>query len=161
MKTRALPCRPALCLLLAGLLLAGGCQFFKDLKNQMYPPPEPATVALPPQAASGDQPPEEDPWVTTMILDESLLRRVTVESTQARRTPSGHLEVWAMLRNQTNQAVQVEGRVQFFDRKRAPVEGPTAWKRIFLPPHGLQAYYGYSTGTKGAQLYYVEIREAR
>lgn len=87
--------------------------------------------------------------------------KIAVESNNARRTPTGTLEVWAVLRNRTDYALQVEGRTQFFDSSEAPVEGPTAWQRVHLPPNSVGNYKEYSTAIEGISYYYVEIREGR
>jgi len=87
--------------------------------------------------------------------------KIAVESTSARRTPTGTLEVWAVLRNRTDYPLQIEGRTQFFDRDEAPVEGPTAWQRVHLPPQGVATYKELSTKVQEIAYYYVEIREGR
>jgi len=108
---------------------------------------------------------------TVNILDKSLQDwhgdpeqkrgKIAVEATNARRTPTGTVEVWATLRNRTDHALQLEGRSQFFDRDEAPVEGPTAWQRVFLPPNGVGVYKERSTKVMEVGYYYVEIREGR
>lgn len=87
--------------------------------------------------------------------------KIAVESTGSRRTPTGTLEVWAVLRNRTDHDLQVEGRVQFFDSNRSPVEGPTAWQRIMLPPNSVTTYKEFSTKVRNISYYYIEIREGR
>ena len=84
-----------------------------------------------------------------------------MESTNGRRTPTGTIEVWAVLRNRTDSPLQIEGRAQFFDADRAPAEGPTAWQRVFLPPNGVATYKEASTKVLQIAHYYIEIREGR
>ncbi len=108
---------------------------------------------------------------TVNILDKSLedwqggekgkKGKIAVESTNARRTPSGTVEVWTVLRNRTDFPLQIEGRTQFFDRDQAPVEGPSAWKRVFLPPNSVATYKETSTKVMEIGYYYIEIREGR
>lgn len=86
--------------------------------------------------------------------------KIAVESQGARRTATGTLEVWAALRNRTDYPLQIEGRVQFFDRDKVPVEGPTAWQRVQLPPNSVATYKENSTKVDVAY-YYTEIREGR
>jgi hypothetical protein len=87
--------------------------------------------------------------------------KIAVESHDARRTPTGTLEVWAVLRNRTDFPLQIEGRTQFFDQDQAPAEGPTAWQRVHLPPQGTGVYREFSTKIEEIAYYYVEIREGR
>jgi|GEM_PF-460560 hypothetical protein len=112
------------------------------------------------------------------ILDQSLQRyyiwentvtgpieigkkgKIAVESVGVKRSPTNTLEVYAMLRNRTQYPLQVQARCQFFDSVRAPVEGPTAWQRIMLPPGSVAPYKEFSVRTD-ASYYYVEIREGR
>lgn len=99
------------------------------------------------------------------ILDRSLQSerggKLAIESTTSRRTPTDTLEAIAVIRNRTNYQQVIEGRVQFFDAAGVPLEGPTAWKRIFLDPNGISAYREFSTRTADVANYYIEIREAR
>jgi hypothetical protein len=87
--------------------------------------------------------------------------KIAVESTNSRRTETGTLEAWAILRNRTDHDLQLEGRTQFFDADKAPAENPTAWQRIFLPPQSVATYKDSSTKIDGIGYYYVEIREGR
>jgi len=108
---------------------------------------------------------------TVNILDDSLQDwqgdekdrrgKIAVESTNSRRTETGTVEVWAILRNRTDHPLQLEGRVQFFDQTQAPVEGPTAWQRIYLPPNAVATYTEISTRVMDVGNYYIEIREGR
>ena len=93
------------------------------------------------------------------LLNDILKKKVAVEKIDSRRTPAQTVEVWAQLRNRTDYTLQVEGRVQFFDAKETPIEGPTGWTRIILPPNGINTYRGYSTKIKDIAYYYIEIRE--
>lgn len=100
-----------------------------------------------------------------VILDDSLQSRrggkIAVESQGARRTATGTLEVYAVFRNRTDYPLQIEGRVQFFDQDKVPVEGPSAWQRVYLQPNAVQAYREASTRVHDVAHYYVEIREGR
>jgi len=93
--------------------------------------------------------------------EEERWSKITVESTNSRRTPTGTLEVWGVLRNRTDYPLQVEGRTTFFDQYEVPVEKPTAWRRIMLPPNGITAYKEFSTRMDEVAFYYIEIREGR
>jgi len=87
--------------------------------------------------------------------------KIAVESTNSRRTPTGTLEAWAILRNRTDYALQIEGRIHFFDADRVPVEPPTAWQRVYLPPQSVDTYKECSTKSSEVTYYYIEIREGR
>jgi hypothetical protein len=106
----------------------------------------------------------DPPWAEAISAgpkEENKRSKIAVESTNSRRTATGTLEVWAILRNRTDFPLQIEGRTQFFDEAKAPAEGPTAWKRLFLPPQSVATYREYSTKVEGIGFYYVEIREGR
>lgn len=118
-----------------------------------------------------DAPQAQIRWNSVAIIDDSLENwhgrewekkgKIAVEATNARRTPTGTVEVWATLRNRTDFPLQIEGRTQFFDSGKAPVEGPTAWQRVFLPPNAVAAYKETSTKVMEIGYYYIEIREGR
>lgn len=86
--------------------------------------------------------------------------KIAVENVGVKRSPTNNLEAYAVLRNRTDYPLQVQGRVQFFDEMRAPVEGPSAWKQIFLSPNSVSSYKEFSTKQE-ASFYYIEIREGR
>lgn len=85
---------------------------------------------------------------------------VAVEATGARRTPTGTLEVFATLRNRTRTDIFLEARVQFLDEAQNVVEGPSAWRQLFLPANGVATYRESSMGIDNAY-YYGEIRKVR
>jgi hypothetical protein len=87
--------------------------------------------------------------------------KIAIESTNSKRTPTNTLEVWAVLRNRTDYPLQIEARTQFFDSNKVPIEGPTAWQRVHLPPQSLDTYREFSTKTGEISYYYIEIREGR
>ena len=108
---------------------------------------------------------------SVVILDRSLQDwkggdgrkrgKIAVEKTDARRTETGTVEAWAILRNRTDHPLQIEGRTQFFDESQAPLEGPSAWQRVQLPPNSVATYRENSTNTDRVKHYYIEIREGR
>lgn len=102
---------------------------------------------------------------TAVILDRSLQNensgKLAIESTNSRRTATDTLEAFAVIRNRTNYPQVIEGRVQFFDAAGVPIEGPSAWKRVFLDPNAISAYREFSVRTADVAAYYIEIREAR
>lgn len=86
--------------------------------------------------------------------------KIALESTGARRSQTGTVEAWALLRNRTNKALNIEARVQFFDTAQTPLEGPTAWERLFMAPNSIATYKEFSTGIQNVSYYYIEVREA-
>ena len=101
-----------------------------------------------------------------VILDPELQAvdgpgKIAVESTGSRRTLSGTLEVWALIRNRTNYPLQIEGRTNFFDAQQAPSDMSTAWKRIYLPPLSVTTYKAQSLQVYDISYYMVELREGR
>jgi len=99
------------------------------------------------------------------FIDPSLQslagQAISVETTTSRLTPTGTVEAIAVLKNQTNYPLQVEGRVQFFDAQEIPIDGPTAWQRLHLNPNGVETFRGYSSKVEGIQHFYIELREGR
>lgn len=102
---------------------------------------------------------------SVVILDKSLQDRragkLAVENSGARRTATGTVEAYAVIRNRTDYPLQIEARTQFFDELGAPVEGPTQWQRLYLDPQSISAYRELSTLVHGISHYYIEIREGR
>lgn len=103
-----------------------------------------------------------------VILDRSLQEadrgkragKIAVERHGAARMTSGALQTHATFRNRTDFTQQLECRVQFFGSQEEPVEGPSAWQRIILPPLGVGTYQE-SSMVNHAAYYYVEVREGR
>ncbi len=104
------------------------------------------------------------------ILDKSLQdwsgrgdrkSKIAIERTNAKRTPTGTLQAWAVIRNRTDHPLQVEGRVSFFDAEQAHAEGPTPWQRLYLDPNSAVTFRENSTHVSGVSYYYIELREAR
>ena len=100
-----------------------------------------------------------------VILDDSLQSsrsgKIAIESHGARRTASGTVEAFAVIRNRTDYPLQIEARVQFFDADKVPVEGPTAWQRVYLEANSVNAYREASTRVHDVAHFLVEIREGR
>jgi len=100
---------------------------------------------------------------TVVILDKSLQDRKTgklaVENSGARRTATGTVEAYAVIRNRTDHPLQIEGRTQFFDSMGIPLGAPSQWQRLYLDPQSINGYRELSTGTGEVAHYYIEIRE--
>jgi hypothetical protein len=94
-------------------------------------------------------------------LGPGQVTKIAVEAQGARRTEGNTIvAVFATFRNRTDYPLQLEGRVQFFDGDKFPIEGPTAWQRIFLPANGVASYKETPTRIDAVH-YYTEIREGR
>lgn len=87
--------------------------------------------------------------------------KISIQQTQSDRTETGTMQVWTILRNHTNFPLQIEGRTQFFDSEKTPVEEMTAWQRVQLPPKSIGTYKVRSTLKDKAKYFYIEIREGR
>ena len=99
-------------------------------------------------------------WNNVSLLDRSIENKIFVETSNSRRTATGTLEVWSILRNRTDYPMQLEARVSFYDADQAPVEGSTAWNRIYLAPNATAHYREYST-RNDIGFYHIEVREGR
>jgi hypothetical protein len=152
-----------------GLLLGlAGCQTqmaavepqaicnFNALVAQRQAAPAPAEA--PAQPAAG---PTLMPLNSIAITDVAITNKVWVEATNARRTPTGTVEVWARFVNCTDFPLQIEGRTHFLDESRGPVEPVSAWQRVMLPPRTFAVYQESSTNVSAVRFYYVEVREGR
>lgn len=108
---------------------------------------------------------------TVVILDRELqdvpgpisrrAGKITVERHGGVRLPTGAMEVYATIRNRTDFPQQLELRTQFFGSQQEPVEGPSAWQRVMLPPLGISTYKSSSMAFNNVDYYYVEVREGR
>lgn len=93
------------------------------------------------------------------VTDSRISNKVLVQSTNAKRLEGGQVQVLARMVNCTDYALQVEGRTHFLDETQAPVERPTAWSRVYLPPHTIGTYQTTSTRRGQVDTYYIELRE--
>lgn len=160
--------RAAALLAIAGLSLAG-CQ--TNLREGAAPPIRVTQVPAVRYNSVGivDKSLEDwngrtfDPsWVEYLWPQEKQKRsKIAVEATNSRRTPTGTLEVWAMVRNRTDRNLQIEGRVHFYDGEHVECEPVSAWRRLHLPPQAVDTYREASTRIHEVAYYYIEIREGR
>lgn len=100
-------------------------------------------------------------WNNVSLLDRSIKNKVFVEATNSRRTATGSLEVWAIFRNRTDYPLQLQARASLFDATQAPLEGPTMWQRVMLPPNGISNYKLMFTSRLDSGYYNIEVREGR
>jgi hypothetical protein len=160
-------------ILLAGLFVvgfaAGGCQQVVAARVEPMPVCNfNALMAVPPPGApapahvsmeAGNL--TEMPVNSVSITDAAITNKVMVQSANARRQPTGTVEVWTRLVNCTDFPLQIEGRTHFLDEGQAPVEEASAWVRLFLSPRSYGVYKESSIDVTRVRSYYVEIREGR
>jgi hypothetical protein len=150
-------------------LIAGfaGCQTATIIEPQpicnfsaMTAPP-PGAAPTPAEVPAAPAPPLTMPLNAVNVTDFRLTNKIMVESTNARRHPTGTVEVWTRLVNCTDFPLQVEGRTHFLDEVRSPVEDVSAWHRIFLPARSYGVYNESSANVNRVRFYYVELREGQ
>ncbi len=95
------------------------------------------------------------------ITDLTITNKVMVQMTNARRLPSGDVEVFARLVNCTDYPLQVEGRTLFLDARQVDAEPVTAWSRVHLPVRAFASYSTRSTSGMDVSSYLIELREGR
>jgi hypothetical protein len=99
-----------------------------------------------------------------VILDKYLQSdkqgRIAVESQGARRNPTGTVRVVAQLRNRTEDELRVRARVSFFDAGYAPIDQPSAWQLLVMPPNSIAKYEENSLDAAQVAHYLIEIKGA-
>ena len=138
-------------LMLAALVLAAACAEY-DVREGSFAPVRVRDENLPGTQVR---------WNNVSLLDASIQNKIFVEGTNSRRTPTGTLEVWALFRNRTDYPLQIECRASFYDSTYAPVEGPTGWQRLFLPPNATAHYTNVFSTQVEIGYYNIEVREGR
>lgn len=118
-------------------------------------------VAVPSLLPQGASPLIEMPLNSVNITDFSIINKVYVRAVNARRTPTGTVEVYSQVINCTDFPLNAEARAQFYDAAQAPSEPVSAWKRFALPPRSSNTYRESSIGTQSAQYYMIELRETK
>jgi len=84
--------------------------------------------------------------------------KIEIDRTHITTAGNNLPQVIVVIRNRTDHPLQVEGRTSWFDPAGIPVDGPSAWQRVFLPPNSVNTYRETSISNQATQ-YYVEIRE--
>ena len=117
-------------------------------EGEVLVPPNPGTVS-------------PMPLNTVNITDQAIIQKVIVQASNASRTPTGTVEVWARLVNCTDFPLQIEGRTNFLTAAQAPAEQPTAWTRVMLPARAIGTYSAKSIASDQVATYLIEIREGQ
>ena len=84
--------------------------------------------------------------------------RVSVQRSGIKPSDTGLPEVWVMLKNHSSSAVQLEGRVQFFDQDKSPSENMSAWQRVYVPANSTVVYKEFAI-KRTSSYYQIEFRE--
>ena len=84
--------------------------------------------------------------------------RVSVQRSGIKPSDTGLAEVWVMLKNHSSSAVQLEGRVQFFDQAKSPSENMSAWQRVYVPANSTVVYKELAIN-RSSSYYQIEFRE--
>ena len=101
----------------------------------------------------------EMPLNTVNVTDGNLLRKIMVQATNASRTETGQVEVWARLVNCTDFALVVEARTNFLTATQAPAEPVTAWNRQVVAGHQIFTYTTKSISGPNVASYLIEVRQ--
>mgnify|MGYP001402997557 CR=1 FL=1 len=99
-------------------------------------------------------------FANTVISNERTIVKVTAERFGSKRTDTGTLRAWTVVKNRTDHDLQVEGRVIFFDQDLIPLGDTTAWKRMHIPANGIGTYRDSSLSFDASH-YVIELREGR
>jgi hypothetical protein len=118
-------------------------------------------AAAPSRVPGGESPLLEMPLNSVNVTDYAIINKVYVRTVNARRTPTGTVQVYTQIVNCTDFPLNAEARVQFYDAGQAPSEPVSAWKRFALPARTSNTYSENSIGTQSAAFYMVELRETK
>ena len=119
-------------------------------------------VAVPAVVPGQQSPLTEMPLNSVNITDAAVINKLYVHSVNARRSPTGTVEIWSQIVNCTDFPLMAELRTQFFDGSQYPSEPVSAWKRLALDPRTTNTYRELSIGSGAKVAYYlVELREGR
>jgi hypothetical protein len=95
-----------------------------------------------------------------VFLDRGLPKRIEVQRSDARRTPTNTIEVLVVFRNRTDYPQQIECRAQYYDSGGVALGEPGAWKRVHLEANTILQWSDLSLSPLASH-YYVEVREGR
>lgn len=94
------------------------------------------------------------------LLDNSIKKKIAVQAADRKQSATGTSTVQVQVRNRTDFVLQIESRVQFFDKGKKLIDGPSAWQRTILTPNAITVFREHST-RGDVEHFYVEIREGR
>ncbi|MCA1939990.1 MAG: hypothetical protein LDL26_03235 [Caenispirillum bisanense] len=101
------------------------------------------------------------PLNAVSVIDETIIRKVLVQSVRAGRTPTGNMSVETRLVNCTDYPLQVDGRTLFLTADGGDAEAASMWQRVALPPRSFGSYAESSVAGARAESFLIEVKEAR
>ena len=107
------------------------------------------------QEAGGDT-----PFNTVQIGDPWIASNISVGNSGGRRSPTGTLEVFAILKNKSGRPVSFEARARFFEENGMPLDEDSAFERVSISPRGTGTFRALSM-TPAARHYVIEVRAAQ
>lgn len=113
-----------------------------------------APIPSPPKSASTNK---VENSAALVLFDEVAQRSVLCTGLQEGRTPDGHLQVSANIRNRENRRVQVQVSCEFKDAEGIVVDG-TPYKNLFLEENAQEAMKFISVNDK-SQSYIIRVRK--
>lgn len=99
------------------------------------------------------------PLNSVHLLSNGLSKKIMVQATNAGRTDTGQVEVFARFVNCTDETVVVEARTNFLKASQAPAEPATAWSRQVVGGHQIFTYTAKSIAGPDVGTYLIEVRE--
>jgi hypothetical protein len=99
------------------------------------------------------------PLNTVRIIDPRIANKILPQSVDARRTPTGTVEVRARLVNCTDFPQQIQARTLFLDSAKFDVEPPSVWRRVIIPPRSFGQYAEKSMSAERVANFTIEMRE--
>lgn len=95
-----------------------------------------------------------------ILLDKPLQKLISVDAQRAGYTPEGRIIAEAILRNNSNNTVNVQAQTVFKDDAGFSSGDETAWVTLILPPNGQSTYKAVALNEKSHQ-YSIRIRMER
>jgi len=115
---------------------------------------QPAEGAAAPEAMAPPMVPQQ--LNTVAMLDPGLSNKLEVTVADAHRTDAGTYRVHAVFKNRTSREIDIQVRTQFFDEMRHPLQPPTRWEVLHVPPRAIETVT-QSSSTQAAANFYVEV----
>lgn len=107
------------------------------------------------------------------VLDQSLINqkknvlgltkgsaRIVIENEGVTSSELGNAEVFVVIRNLTDEDIQIECQTTWFDVNKVPLDGPSSWDTVFLTARSVGTFKQKSI-TSRAVNYMVDIREGK
>jgi hypothetical protein len=144
------------CHILLGAITLSGCAATRHPVVQCKFPRQtlPAGDALVAQEYGAISP---IPLDAVQFLDQTLSRRLAVQSLLATRTETDTVRVTARLINCTDTPLTVGARLDFIDGQHAAAEPQSVWQTLVLQPRSM-ALYQESSFSRAVQHYVMELR---